>query len=759
VLPPHRQGRESTMKVARTLAVLCALAAPTNAASVDDSLQTGDNTITKVVKILQGMLEKSKKEGEEEREIFAKFKCFCDDNEAEKKQSISDLGRSINVLSSKIEELQGSTGGLSSECAQLRSDMMANEQARATAESVRNQENEEFVAEEADMVAGIEQMDDAITTLSEIGADQTLGDAAQDNNQFMAGFEGIQKKMTPKVKEALDAVKLFLSPGEQTKMTAFLQSKAPFTGTYTSQSGQIVGTLKSMRDTFKSNLASARATEKSQLKAHNKLMATLNKAYSEMSDSYDAKQEGLGGNDDDLAAKKTQLAEDKAQKASDEEFLAKLLVMCADKTKEYNERKLLRSNEDAAVAEAVSILDSDEAFAAFGKTDATSTGSTGFLQMSSRRVRVHMHAMSQNNKIVSVLQGANSPRAKKIAAMVQKGNPFTEVLGEIKKMLKLIVEEGKQDKENLDWCNTEREENDANHADKVNQIDTLNGEIETLEETIDDPETGLKAQIKEAEESLESCVTSQKTETKERTEANLLYQSDIKNLVAAEDILAKAIKALRKYYDKLEDRMAGYDFLQLKEDPSAPETFGNYEGQSSKGGDAIQMLEFILDETKKEETEAHSDEETAQHDYEDSMTDLKAEEADLEETLATLHETLAAKEEELFQKKEEHKATTEEKESIEAYLLKIKPGCDFITENFDERETNRATETTAMERAVELIKDTPAYKSAEAEKHVEGFGDCKDKCVDNEDHVECKACMADVTIPAYCAGHKGTDGC
>jgi hypothetical protein len=37
---------------------------------VDDSLQKGDNTITKVVKILQGMLEKSKKEGDEEREIF-----------------------------------------------------------------------------------------------------------------------------------------------------------------------------------------------------------------------------------------------------------------------------------------------------------------------------------------------------------------------------------------------------------------------------------------------------------------------------------------------------------------------------------------------------------------------------------------------------------------------------------------------------------------------------------------------------------------
>ena len=38
----------------------------------------------------------------------------------------------------------------------------------------------------------------------------------------------------------------------------------------------------------------------------------------------------------------------------------------------------------------------------------------------------------------------HSLRARKVAAMVQNGNPFIDVLGTIKKMLKLIVE-GKQD--------------------------------------------------------------------------------------------------------------------------------------------------------------------------------------------------------------------------------------------------------------------------------------------------------------------------
>jgi len=332
-------------------------------------------------------------------------------------------------------------------------------------------------------------------------------------------------------------------------------------------------------------------------------------------------------------------------------------------------------------------------------------------------------------------------------------------------MLDLIEKEGRADQDNLNWCNSEREDNDADLTDKNAQIDTLDAEIETLKTTIDDPETGLKTQIKSTEESLTTCVATQKTETKDRVEANLMYQGDVKNLVAAEAILQKALKALKKYYDKLAEQMAAEAaFMQagrkrMHEDPAPPETFGNYGGQSEKGNSAIDMLEFILTSTQKEETESHSDEEGAQHAYEDSMTTLKEEEAGSEESLAMLHKTLAEKEEELIMKEEEHKKTTKDRDAVENYLAKIKKGCDFITTHFEERETNRGTEAEALDRAYELIEDTPAYKSAVAEAHVEGFGDCKEPCVEDEDHVKCKACMAEVTIPAYCAGHKGTSGC
>merc|ERR1712066_423541 len=95
-----------------------------------------DRTITQVVKLLQDMLEKSQKEGDEERVIYAKFKCYCDTSEAEKKASIKSLTKQIDLLESQIAEIQGDTGGLSSECADLKAKMADNKAARDEATAV-----------------------------------------------------------------------------------------------------------------------------------------------------------------------------------------------------------------------------------------------------------------------------------------------------------------------------------------------------------------------------------------------------------------------------------------------------------------------------------------------------------------------------------------------------------------------------------------------------------------------------------------------
>jgi chromosome segregation ATPase len=440
--------------------------------------------------------------------------------------------------------------------------------------------------------------------------------------------------------------------------------------------------------------------------------------------------------------------------------------MCEEKAKGYENRKVLRANEEAAIAEAISILNSDEAFETFGTVDATSKGKTAAAFLQLRSVRKHVAGDAHSRHLVQNLlkkasSEAPSSRISKILALVQAENPFSTVLDEIDKMIDLIIEEGKADKKNLDWCNAERKENNDSLDQKKRDIVSLEDRIDKLTTTIDDPKTGLKKQIEETELQLVQNDKSQKDETKERTDDNLSYQADIKNLVSAGGILKKALKVLKAYYDDLEKKLeAGEAFVQ--EDPNPPEAWkgdGAYAGQKSQGGDVVKMLEFILSETVKEEMTAHAEEEKAQADYEDSMTQLKKEQADAEKNLSDLQDNLATKQQELLEAQEDLKATTEDKEAIEAYLLKIKPGCDFITKNFDLREKNRKTEKEALEKAVKLIKATPAYKTAVNEATVESYGDCKEPCVADADDVKCKACMADVTIPAYCAGHKGTKGC
>merc|ERR1719163_1373591 len=175
-----------------------------------------------------------------------------------------------------------------------------------------------------------------------------------------------------------------------------------------------------------------------------------------MKADYEERQESLGSNDDDLSSKKQIKSDAESEKADDEEFLAKLLVMCEDKTKDYEDRKMMRANEEAAVAQAISILDSEEAFATFGATSAGTTGGTGAAASFMQLAAVKEHNTVQMTAI-RTLEKVNSARTNKVAALLKfDGNPFDLVLDKIMEMEKTIQEEEKADQEQFDWCMSER---------------------------------------------------------------------------------------------------------------------------------------------------------------------------------------------------------------------------------------------------------------------------------------------------------------
>eukprot|EP00928_Gymnodinium_smaydae_P070466 TRINITY_DN54294_c0_g1_i1.p1 TRINITY_DN54294_c0_g1~~TRINITY_DN54294_c0_g1_i1.p1 ORF type:complete len:753 (+),score=229.18 TRINITY_DN54294_c0_g1_i1:58-2316(+) len=752
------------MKAALSLAILAG-----NAHGIAEDGAAGDKTITKVVKLLQSLLDKSKTDGDAERDVYAKFKCYCDDNKVEKTTSVKELTTSIGLLGSKIEELQGSSGSLSSEAARLQADIAANEQARTEAQSVRDKAKAAFDAEEADLTAAITQLGQAVDTLAAIGSDQTMQSAA-DHAGFMANYPKAASlaKLGSSVKQALLASRSFLTSSQQQKIESFLETatnaQAPFTGFYASQAGEIVGILKSMKETFSSNLEAARTAEQKAVTAHAEFIKTKEDEHGVMTKEYDSKQSQLSQNDGDLATKVDQLEQAKTSKTDAEDFLGKLETMCEAKAKDYEQRTALRANEEAAISQAIAILNSDAAFSSFSKVAATSTGAIGFLQLKTVRRHVAAASGSTPGMLATRLLQDCSPtcpaKVRRVAALLQAGNPFESVLAAITKMTKLIDDEAKVDQTQFDWCDDERKTNGDNLQTKSDAIDALNGGISDLTTTIDDPVTGLKKQIEDTETSIDDNMKNQKDETADRRVENKAYTKNIADIVEAESLLTTAISVLKKYYDTFSLSQRGKQGGS-KEEPAPPATWDEaYTGQSGKGKDAISMLEFILGESKKEEKAAHDAESAAQQSYEDSMQALKDSAEGLATSLVDLKKTLAEKELELERKREDLDVTTREKVAIERYLEQIKPGCDFITANLADRNAKRADEKSALERAEALLKDTPAYKAAVAAAKVAAQGDCKDLCAgDKEEHAQCKACLAGVSVPGYCAGHKGTVGC
>merc|ERR1719478_1848174 len=438
------------------------------------------------------------------------------------------------VLSGQIDELSASNGELSSENAKLQMDMSSNEEAREQATSLRDQANTDFTEQEADMKAAIGQMNQAIDTLSAIGADQTAS--------LITGRKYMRKaapkdlgllKLKSNIEATIKAAALFLPQKDKKALESFIQ--APFTGTYQAQSGEIVGILKSMRDTFKSNLASAQAAEKSSLESYNQLTTVQTDEYDNMKATFEDKEKLLGDNDDALSTKKATKTETESALADDEEFLAKLTALCAAKTKAYEDRKMVRAGEEAAVAQAVSILNSDAAFDTFGATKAATEGGS-FIQMRLRTVRKTARELVAT-RLTRAARHTKSLRLAKVAAMVENGNPFDQVTGAVEEMIALIKKEEKQDHEQLDWCNSERESNDKTKAQKKDLMDSLDEKKAELVDIIDNEETGLKKLLADDQASLAENQKDQADETEDRAAENAAYQKNVHNLVEAEKII------------------------------------------------------------------------------------------------------------------------------------------------------------------------------------------------------------------------------
>jgi hypothetical protein len=559
------------------------------------SMAGGDKTITQVVTLLQEMLDKSKDDGSADRTLFGKFKCYCDSSTEKTKTAIETTSEDIERMDALIADKTAQNTAYSQEAAKLEADMAENQKGQGEATTTRGKEEEAFEKEEEDLVKGIEQLDKGIDILAAVGADQTVSgdsdsellmakDATESAKAMFMSKKSVVKKLDDNLKEALRAASVFLNDKQRGAVSSFLQ--APFTGNYNAQSGEIVGVLKNMNDTFTANLANARQVESKAISDYNAMIKVMSEEYDDMSDLFEKRKKEIGETAELVSKTTSEMNTAQQRLADDQEFLASLTDRCAKKKAEFEKRNMLRSQEEAAIAEAIAVLNSDAAFATFGTVGATSSGATGFIQFreskneDAQKVRsTAAAALARSSKELHSVRLAKI--AMELSSKSKAENPFVKVLENINGTVDLIDAEEADDSQKLATCNKEQDINNKKRDDKKAKMDELTASISELEISA----KSTKKQISETEVSLADNRASQKESTDARNEANAIFKTNLKNLEDAERILAKATKVLVKYYKYLHSHNAEKTYREVDGKDSGRQPAANHPWLLGSGQD------------------------------------------------------------------------------------------------------------------------------------------------------------------------------
>merc|ERR1719207_184216 len=143
-------------------------------------------------------------------------------------------------------------------------------------------------------------------------------------------------------------------------MLSLLQQPMDASGatSYNSQSGEIFGMLKQMKETFETNLDTSKTQEAASVKAFGELKAAELKAATEKQTQAEIE---LGTTKESNARAKEDLENTEDALAADTDFLANLKKQCATIDNDWAARSKMRDEEITSVSETIAILTEDEA--------------------------------------------------------------------------------------------------------------------------------------------------------------------------------------------------------------------------------------------------------------------------------------------------------------------------------------------------------------------------------------------------------------
>jgi len=550
---------------------------------------------------------------------------------------------------------------------------------------LRTKQLAEFNEEEKDMLQSISALKSAITVLA-----KHHGGAALMQNVEMQVATTLQHEL--RKHSALLAGVLTLS--QRKIVTSFAQAPEDYFNAemiqqqqqYAPASGEIFGILKQMKETFESNLSQSQKDELANQKGFEDLKAAKEEEIAASQAQIDTKTQELASTDEKLAQSKQDIEDTKNSLSADEKFLMTLKETCQMTDAEFEERQKTRREEIEAVSKALAVLSSDDAHDLFSKT-------LSFLEKTNSR---HSKRKEAASKLLSeVAKKLNSPRLTALAYQV-KLDAFTKVKKAIDDMVAQLQKEKADEIKHKDYCVASLNENDKITAQKEHEKSDLESQLEDLDMTID----ALTKAIEQAKAEITEMQIQMKRASEDREKENKEFQLTVADQRATQKLLTQALDVLRGFYDK----SAAAAFLQQghQQGPPPPPGFKAYKKSSAAGG-VMGMIQGIINEAKALEADAVQAEEDAQKAYEDFVKDTNTSIEEQSKAIVNKSEEKAVAEADKTEALEAKENVMLELEQLSNEAADLHKACDFVTKNFDIRQTARDEEIEALKQAKAIL--------------------------------------------------------
>jgi len=625
--------------------------------------------------LLEDLQTKIEADGEKEQKMYNKFACWGETTTARKAGAIDDARNEMRRLGQMILSLKGKVAVRTAEIAELEKGLEDNRKAQDEATSIRSKENKAYEDETSEIKQAMAALEKAITVLVK-GTDLLHISVLKD------AVHALPTQMTTRI----PATKLSM-------LRQYASSLSHNSAGYAPQSATIQGILGDMYDTFANDLESSTNAEGSKNREFEDFIATKQEEEIEMSKGA-AKKKQEKAEAEVMLSEATQTYDDTEQQMkADEEFFDKTKKTCTQNSEMWKERKASRKIEIEGIKKALEILTSDEAKEMFSKSFKSAAS---FVQVEASTSSPIQHAYQT---IKAQASKTHSLRLARLAAEVQsaKSGHFDKVIKSIDDVIQTLKDEETSDIEKRDECKDKYQEIQSTVNDLDWKIEKNEAKIHKMEKMIKDKTKERKETIKKIGQTLEEIKEMEDTR-KEENDDFKEAKSDDENAIK---LLEKAKEALAEYYKK-NAFLQGPDF-KVSEDQAPEFKLSDKSKRKNESSGIVGLMEVLIEDLETEIKNGLKEEEEAQLDFEDNMAAAKKLVKDLRKKKTNLKEQIAEHDEDKTDEEADKKGNNKDLDDEEEYKEEIKPDCDWMLENFDERDKRREAEMNGLVEAKQFL--------------------------------------------------------